>query len=349
MRRIDLINSVNKIGDAIKKSGLHDVFLLPPQEKQNIEVLLKVFQQFAIYEKAFGENEKKVLDIFQLSEIGDPKLWARILVSGDSEKGIVRRARQGLHYFLEFLPELLDLLKQDNILYYETESDGVIETTPVKDKQLLTVILPEYENQTSHPDRLIKALESISLLYNSFSIILGESNSDLSVVAIDSGSDKSFDFLGAAKLMESIKEMIIGLWDRIVFFREKQLNERLDLIAKSLPILEKISEMQQSGALSPEQTEILKRNITTATNNFISAGAVIPELDDNSTHSPRKLMATEPKLLINSTSTETKTTISNSDSGDNISPEKGIEKDGDLSDEEIAALKKLFNKNKKAE
>lgn len=339
MRRIDLINSVQKIGNAINKSEIpRAVSFSISRDKMELEELLAIFQAYGKFESAFNSVDKKVLSIFELEELGNPKFWSKIVVMGQDDKSTQSHVRMRVRYFTDFLPNLLNLLKQDNINYNQIENDGVVEDTSLLNQSILTIILPEDKNEMSSPERLIKVLESVNLFYTSFSIILNEKNSDLSVAAIDSGSDKSFDFLGAAKLMTAIKELIIGLWDRVVFHREKQLNERLDLIAKSLPIMEKISELEQKETISREQAEILKRNITTATNNFISAGAITPEFENYSVYNPRKLMAAEPMLLTTSTSSSQEHSTSNKQTTKTAFD--------DLSDEDIAALKELLNKTK---
>lgn len=338
MRRTDLINSIQKVGTVLKETKVSEALFSSQSKKGDIEGLLSIFQDYTSQSKEFTDDERKILKIFELNTLDDPKLWTRIFSANEAEaRDAFMKIRMGIRYFTEFLPNLIELLKQDHVNYYTDQSHHLIKTAKPNDKVLLTVILPEQDNEISSPERLIKVLDSISQLYNAFSVIENLSDSDLSVAAIDSGSDKSFDFLGAAKLMEAVKELIIGLWDRVVFFREKKLSERLELISKSLPIIEKINEMQANGSVSPEQAEILRRNITNAANNFIVAGAIIPELSNYTTFSPRKLMAPEPKLLTNS----------DADTTEKAHQSTNTENTDDISDEEVEAMKKIIAKRSK--
>jgi len=336
MRRSDLINSIQKISIALKQSNIIEAVTPSQKSKGDMEGLLTIFQTYTEYSKAFTDSERKILKIFNLDTLDNPKLWTKIVIATESEsRDSLMKIRSGIRYFNDFLPGIIELLKQDHVNYSDNVINELSTKSNAENKSLLTVILPEEGNEISSPERLIKVLESINLLYDAFAIIQNTSNNDLSVAAIDSGSDKSFDFLGAAKLMESIKELIIGLWDRVVFFREKKLSERLDLITKSLPIIEKIIEMEQSGNISPEQAEILKRNIVTAANNFISAGAIIPELTEYSTYNPRQLMTPEPKLLSNATEEQ-----------DQHITSAELDED-DVSEEEIETMKKIIAKKSK--
>ena len=135
-------------------------------------------------------------------------------------------------------------------------------------------------------------------LYQGFAQMFDESPDSLTVLSCDSGSDKSFDFLGVAKVMEQIRELIIALWDRVVFFKEKRLEAQMDVIIKGLPVLAKVTEMQSTGKLGPEQAEIIRRFIEGGTAKFLHAGAIIPEIREHAYHEPRALMAPEKKLLM---------------------------------------------------
>ncbi|MEZ0610150.1 hypothetical protein ACAW74_16660 [Fibrella sp. WM1] len=191
---------------------------------------------------------------------------------------------------------------------------------------------------------MIKALSSVNLFYETIAQILGHNENDLSVVAIDSGSDKSFDFLGAAKVVTSLKELIIGLWDRVIFYREKKLHERIDLITKALPVIENINTLEKEEKIGREQAEILRRNIFTGANDFILAGAILPEFEQHSTYSPRKLMAPEPKLL-NSPDIDTSEGES---SKNHTSTAEGVDySEDELTPEEEQLLKSILSKKRR--
>ena len=210
-----------------------------------------------------------------------------------------------------------------------------------KDKALLSVIVIEENNQFSSPARLIKALESISNLYSVIATIEDENENELIVLACDSGSDKSFDFLGLAKITEQVKDLIIAIWDRRVFYRQKLASENLSLVAESLPILEKINQLCLDGSLEREQAEMLKRQTILGATQFLEAGLTIPELEAVSSHNPRQLMKPEPKLLVSPNAEE-------EDVGNGADLEAGkiIEGKQDLTEEEIGLLDKVLRKAK---
>lgn len=298
MRREELIDSAEKVLKAAKETNIHESIrsLLRPTSASENKIdpvsVVESLQKFSIISSNFSPTEHKILEILEITEINSPKVWAKILASSD--KVIAREAiyniYHGLNNLENYLPKILNLIKRD----YEKQVEG--KTKVVSTENIVRVILPE-DNLVSSPERLSNVLESISSFYEVYSIIYEVNKNELGVISLDSGSDKSFDFIGAAKVMESVRKLIIDLWDRVVFYRERKVLERLELIAKSLPIIDKIGQLEQDGKLGREQCEILRRLVATGATKFISAGAVLPEFSQYATQNPRQLMTPEPKLL----------------------------------------------------
>lgn len=338
MRRIDLINSVKTINNALIDSNIGE-YLYPRSEKADPADAMEAYQKFMRYFDKFGATEKEILEIFNLEGIESNILWTKILVGDNKEiREMSYPYYKGVAFMRDYLPDIVNLLKQSNLEYHEDISKTIVIDTNIENKALIQVILPELNHHASNPDRLIITLQSIQSFYTTMAIILEKDQNDLSVIAIDSGSDKSFDFLGAATVVTAVKELIIELWDRIVFYREKKLQERIDLISNSLPVIEKIKSLEDSGALGPEQCELLRRSIFLGAKNFINAGAILPDFSSHSTHDPRRLMTPESKLL---TMPEN---ISNDKLNDEIYIEDSETQTDELSHEEKEILKKLIAK-----
>lgn len=82
------------------------------------------------------------------------------------------------------------------------------------------------------------------------------------------------------------------------FFKKHGASLDIDLIAKGLPVLEKINQLETSGAITPEKAELLRRNVINGCSKFIASGSIIAEFEAQATlFEPRKLMTPEPKLL----------------------------------------------------
>lgn len=64
--------------------------------------------------------------------------------------------------------------------------------------------------------------------------------------------------LGLGKVASGLKGVLIELSERAIFYRERKFENHLNLIAKSLPILEQIAAMERANSISPERAELLR-------------------------------------------------------------------------------------------
>lgn len=87
----------------------------------------------------------------------------------------------------------------------------------------------------------------------------------------------------------------------------------------------------------------MKRKAINGATKFMETGAIIPELEGVSSHSPRQLMKPEPKLLVSTWSDEEKEVEKSKHKV------KSNEKDelSELDNEEVKLLENILKKNKK--
>lgn len=303
--------------------------------------LLAAFRHFSVRAESFQVAERTLIDILGLSALLKTEHWAKMMMSKEEDPIVAHEMYSSVRFSLEHLPKIIKLYQQEGPTLFKTHKDEP--DSFFADKQILACTLIEAKNSFSTPGRLREALESVDLLYKACGETLGLPTNDLSVLACDSGSDNTFDFLGGAKIVESVKELILALWDRVVFYRERQMSERIDLIAKSLPLCEKITAMESEKKLEPEKAEILRRQVIEGATKFIESGMTIPEIEAGTEHNPRALLAPSPKLLTEGVTSR----VDTSNGGDPSQRDEGMGTRADftrLTDEERRMYDKLKQK-----
>lgn len=298
MRRIELVKAVEEVLQTINESRLQES-IETTMEAYNKDKpgsmfvrLFDALKKYSIGAHSFSPAAKSIANIFGLDEIERTDLWAQI--HEPDGRGIMGHMHRTLVFATDYLPKLIPLFQQESLQSLAQPSkDSNLDS---KGKGVLSVIVFEQDDRLSSPTRLANVLDSITLFYETCALMNDYSAQELSVLACDSGSDKSFDFLGAAKVIECVKELILSLWDRVVFYREHQFGERLELIASSLPIIAQINALERENVLEREQAEIYRRNIFEGSNKFIESGATIPEVE-HMHHDVRRLMSPAQKLL----------------------------------------------------
>jgi hypothetical protein len=208
------------------------------------------------------------------------------------------------------LLDIVQLLKRSSDIIIEKANDD----TDVEYGGI-TVILLEDDRTVSSPKRVIDMLDSIILVYSAYADISDVSSNDLAVVGCDSGSDKTFDFTGVPQIIDQSKNFFVAIWDRVMFFREKQHSERVKNIAETLPIIEQVSDLVNQGKLSPEMAEIVKRKLVEGAVKFLDTGARLPEFDSMANFPPQQLLKPTPTLLLPAPNEPDKGTAPNQSDG----------------------------------
>lgn len=301
MRREELFSAVSGLLNAVDESGVLKLFEVRPtkseqrHEKQPNLDALEVFRRFEAFASSFTATERQLLKIFELSQIESSAFWLEAITAGaDSPK--IRRLATRLYHFQDFAPQVLAMLETEAIREKRAEASSGKSTRG----EVLTAILIEETGQASKPDRVVDAIESISQLYAVFARLRNVPPESLAIIGCDSGSDKSFDFLGAASAIAALKELILELWDRAIFYRQTRTEQNLSVALKSLSVVAEISKLEENGALEHEDAERLRHSAVTAASTFLECGVLIPEIEKHTTFNPRALMAPQPKLLTGS-------------------------------------------------
>jgi hypothetical protein len=148
----------------------------------------------------------------------------------------------------------------------------------------------------SKPSRIIELVSAINAIYSILAEIEGLSGSSLAVVGMDSGSEKSFDFLGIAKVMHELRETLQWAYNIVVFHRQNATIKNLQVASDTLSIIGKVAKLEASKAISGEDAARMKHGLFAGLEKFAATGSYIREMahEDNS---PALVMRPQPQLL----------------------------------------------------
>jgi hypothetical protein len=299
MLRTEIVRGLSNILTAVEESNVLSVVERVYRElsRQGGEVkmteLLESYQKFLLaYNSTFTSVEHTMMKVLDVNEFADADWWSVVIGStGAASKSpeaasLIGRPLFKLRFVADYLPNVIELVKR--------ESDGEAALPPGH----LILILPEEAGKSSSPLRVTSAIESIAVLYEAFGELSVQSNTDLVIKSLDSGVDKLFEFQGLPDLIDKVKELLLDLWDNVIYYREKRFSERLDLTAKHLPILAEITALEEKAQLQPERAELLRRKFTQGATKFFETGASIPEMNKFSNYVPRQLLSPKETLLL---------------------------------------------------
>jgi hypothetical protein len=300
MRRADLIDAAEQVAGALAAGGVElplvEVARLgyrrEPVPGQLLTRLLTALREYGIRASRFTRPARALAETLGLAPLESADTWSLLIAAEGRAKEAFSYAER-VRFATQYLPRVAGLLAQSGIAAVDAARRG--EAAP--GTALLTVQVIEAPRRFSTPTRLATLLESLDLLYSSCAVLEGAEPNGLSVVACDSGSDKTFELMGAAAVIDAMRALLLTVWDRVVFHREVPVPQRYRLAAESLPVLQRVAEQARDGRISPEQAELLRRRIVEGTGRFLASGALIPELQERAHANPRTLMAPAPRLL----------------------------------------------------
>ncbi|HEX6041851.1 hypothetical protein [Longimicrobium sp.] len=298
MRKADLINGVEQVTRALAESGLElplvEVARLgyrrEPVPGELLTRLLSALREYGLRAHRYTRPARLVAEQLELAALEQADTWS-LLIAAENRAQQAFAFAERVRLATQYLPRVTGLLGQAGIPSVDAarRGDGAAE--------ILTVQVIESPRRFSTPTRLATLLESLDALYGACAVLEGAEPGGLSVIACDSGSDKTFELMGAAPVIAALRALLLSVWDRVVFYRELPAAQRYRHAAESLPILGRIREAEAQGRMAREQAELLRRRIVEGTGRFLVSGATIPELQERAYANPRTLMAPAPKLL----------------------------------------------------
>jgi hypothetical protein len=297
--RSDIVRGLNNLLLELDKSrvpliveGVYRDLARAPGETKTIDVL-QAYQSFMLaYTSQFTDVERKVLSTLDIAEFADNEWWTMLIMASSpgpkapEASSAIGRPLYRLRFVIDYLPTVIALLDQK------------LEEVPAASR--LMVILPEEDGRKSSPARAIAALEAVKTFYEAFADMAGKPDSDLVLLSCDAGADKMFEFGGLPDLMAKVRETLLEIWRNAIYFKERKFDERLDLIAKALPVLAEINELEKAGKVAKEKAELLRRDVLSGATSFIESGSSIPEMSDMSLYVPRQVLAPKEALLLGS-------------------------------------------------
>jgi hypothetical protein len=301
MRKADLINGVDQLARALTESALErplvEVARLgyrqAPVPGELLTRLLSALRDYGLQASRYTRPARLLAQELGLAPLEQADTWS-LLISAENRAQQAFAFAERVRFATQHLPRVAGLLSVAGIPSVDAARRGEASRAGA---DVMTVQVIESPRRFSTPTRLATLLESLDALYGACAVLEGAEPGGLSVVSCDSGSDKTFELMGAAPVIAALRTLLLSVWDRVVFFRELPAPQRYRQAAESLPVLDRLREREAQGAMAPEQAELLRRRIVEGTGRFLVSGATIPELQERAYANPRTLMAPAPKLL----------------------------------------------------
>jgi hypothetical protein len=303
MRRETLKRALSNVFSAIEASQAPNVFryLSGPRREEKERSFPPEFYRDALegYSKfmnafgAFGPEERKILGIFELETLAVPDVWLTPIRVEGSKPTLYGRLR----YVVETFPRFSMLLERgsdEEEIALRPAQKGSSTVFPTK---RLTFFIRELETPTLTLRDFASIIGDIETIFQAVLKVSGEKGSDLVVVALDSGSEKSIDVVGIASAVDKLSGFMLEVWDRIRFARANKVRASIKTASEGLTLLNELRVSQEKGAVTPEEAEKLKRVLLKSVDDLFVKGVYTDEMQQSVPLQPRELQFQRTKLI----------------------------------------------------
>jgi len=283
MRRDRIIKSVNTLRDALQAAQIRELLRAARNGQQmegvnRTQKILLAYNVFMRHYQDFGEGEKELMSFFGLNPLLDIAFWSALI---DGEQAVSRKIMSdvdvGAYNVIFVMPKLRELLTRDNDREQLIVTDASGNETEIKRLRLLVA---ERARSLTDPHVIINILRSIDEFYEGMASLHGGGTAALAVGSIDSGSTKSFDFFGAANIMDEISALLIAVWDRIKYSPEENFRYQIEVAMMAAGFIGRVKEAQTGGVINEDQGQRITRSVAKAIETLFRSGAFTEEMDE---------------------------------------------------------------------
>jgi hypothetical protein len=291
MRRDRIIKAVNSLREALHAAQIRELLRVARTGQQadgvnRTQRILLAYNEFMRHYQQFGEEEKELMTSFGLQPLLDIAFWSGLI---DGEQAVNRKLLSdvdvGAYNVIFVMPKLRELLTRETDKGELIITDAQGSEAEIKRVRLL---IAEKERSLTDPQILINVIRSMDELYSALSSLHMDTGASLAIGSIDSGSAKSFDFFGAAPIMEDVNTLLINVWDRIKYATEENFRYQIEVAMMAAGFVGRIKDAQAQQLIGDEQAQRTTRTVAKAIETLFRSGAYTEEMD-----TPREVRASQ--------------------------------------------------------
>ncbi len=232
MRRDRIAKAANDIREALHAAQIRELLRAVRTGQETGEAsrtvrVLRSYQEFVRHYHQFGDQEKSLLVSLGLGPLLEAEFWCGLIDGSHSlDRKTLSDVEVAAYNLIFVMPKLSELLARET-----DKGDFVVSDARGKDRHIssLRVLVAEKNHSLTDPNIIVALIRSVDKLYKALAVLHGEKNVDLGIGSIDSGNAKSFDFFGAAAIMEEINSLLSSVWDWVKYCSEDSLRYQIEL------------------------------------------------------------------------------------------------------------------------
>jgi hypothetical protein len=262
------------------------------EKSSNSWISISAISRYIALVSEYSPSEMEIVRIFDIEALADPTEWQRQL--SEPKGHFIYSAYQASENATNLLPRIAEALERD---YRKTDDASNIPNGAARDLEVQTVILTDEGESLSKPQRVVDLISSVQDLYSTVARLENISEDTLAIVGMDSGSEKALDFLGIAKAIHELRELLNFIYVSVAFHKHNITLKNLEIAGETISTVSKIGKLERDKAISSEEAKRLRHTLFSAMEKFASTGAYTQEMGATGNLTPPLVMRPQPRLL----------------------------------------------------
>lgn len=283
MRRDRIVKAVHNLKEALLAAQIRDLLRIAraaqtPEGSARTQRILLAYNVFTQHYKGFSEDEKQLMTFFSLDPLLDVAFWSG-LIEGEPamSRKLLSEVDVGAYNIIFVMPKLRELLTREddrNSLFITDASGAEHELLRVR------IFLAEKERALTEPSTVINIVHAMTELYDSLAALSTANGVGLTIGAIDSDGAKTFDFFGAVRVMESLDQLLVSVWNRIKHHAEDNTRYQIEMALMASGFVARLKDAQTARIISEDQGQRLSHAMVKAIETLLRNGAYTENMDE---------------------------------------------------------------------
>ena len=230
-------------------------------------VLMQASDAYIIESAMFGEDEKAVVNLLHLGQLGTASFWLDMVSNVRSIE--VRQAQSvsaysKMMFAVSHLPGLLSLVRETS----------AVEGLRSDDVDTGTLVLRLYDSiePASSPDRMSRLIDAVDMIYSACASLSEVTASSLRLMSVSGVAVRSVIFHGDSQTINATQKVVAHL-NQLASENFDNSSYSVEGIASEMPFLDAIEELEQLDVIDTEAAVKASRNAQEGAIMLLECGA----------------------------------------------------------------------------
>lgn len=278
MMQNDTLKAMKQVVQALATSGIVEPLKHIRQASKEADasdfyaMLLGSFSEYSQSAKGFGEEEKRVCSVMELSDLSDKHFWANLLAQERSdEEQLVKlyQTHSRVTFALNHLPALIMMLEDKRGMAARPFATVVPEGQSV----LAQTIIPLHGEAMVDTEQLAHGLEAVSSLYRACCMLARQAPSPVSMQDWRSKPVAIFSVMMGRQIRPAFDQMLKSVGALILKYDGGDTASVLGMLHQ-LPELDAVDKLYSRGSLNRDAMEDIRHLMINGSADYLLAGCV---------------------------------------------------------------------------